>query len=109
MRKGRRKSGFADSRTNASLLDFAASGLGQTDPKHYPRRDNPDTTRSADPLGEPLHVCDVARLIGCSTWTVRRRLLRRGLPYVRLGNGRLVFYRNQVIAWVLEIQKERRM
>ncbi len=61
------------------------------------------------PLGEPMSVLEVARLIGCSVWTVRHRLLRQGLPHFRVnGSKKLIFYRNQVIRWILEKQKERR-
>lgn len=62
-----------------------------------------------EPLGEPMSVLGVARLIGCSVWTVRHRLLRQGLPHFRVnGSRKLIFYRNQVIRWILEKQKERR-
>lgn len=58
-----------------------------------------------DSLGEPLSIRDVARLIGCSVWTVRQRLLPSGLPYFRIGKtGKLTFYRNQVVRWVLNKQ-----
>jgi len=58
-----------------------------------------------DPLGEPLTISEVGQLLGCSAWTVRQRYLRRGLPYFRVGNtGKLVFYRAQIIRWILEQQ-----
>ena len=58
-----------------------------------------------DPLGEPLTIREVARLLGCSAWTVRQRYLARGLPYFRNGGtGKLVFYRAQVTQWILEQQ-----
>jgi AraC-like DNA-binding protein len=60
---------------------------------------------SADALGEVLTVHQVARLLGCSAWTVRQRYLVRGLPYFRIGSiGKLVFYRAQVTQWILEQQ-----
>jgi hypothetical protein len=63
-----------------------------------------------DILGEPLVITDVARLLGCSVWTVRQRYLSSGLPYFRIGKtGRITFYRNQVVQWILENQiSERR-
>lgn len=62
-----------------------------------------------DVLGEPLSIRDVARLIGCSVWTVRQQCLRQGLPHFRMSRtGRLIFYRNQVIRWLIHNQKERR-
>ena len=52
-------------------------------------------------LGEPLSIGEVAALIGCSPWTVRQTLIPRGLPHFRFrANGRLIFYRDQVIRWI---------
>jgi excisionase family DNA binding protein len=52
-------------------------------------------------LGPPLSIAEVARLIGCSPWTVRQKLLRNGLPFMRFAaSGKLIFYRDQVIRWV---------
>lgn len=60
-------------------------------------------------LGEPLSVHGVAHLIGCSPWTVRQKHVKAGLPCFRSGSsGRMVFYRNQVVAWILERQKEQK-
>ena len=63
-----------------------------------------------DILGEPLAIKDVARLIGVSVWTVRQRYLPSGLPYFRIGKtGKITFYRNQVVQWIIENQiSERR-
>jgi len=56
-------------------------------------------------LGEPLNITRVARLIGCSTWTVRQTLIPRGLPHFRFtARGRLVFYEDQVIEWIENAQ-----
>ena len=60
----------------------------------------------ADPLGEPLTLEEVAELLGCSVWTVRKRCITRGLPHFRLGGtGKLVFYRAQVTRWILDQQE----
>jgi phage terminase Nu1 subunit (DNA packaging protein) len=60
-------------------------------------------------LGEPLSVYDAARLIGCSAWTVRQKHVKAGLPCFRSrSSGRMIFYRNQVVAWILERQKEQK-
>jgi phage terminase Nu1 subunit (DNA packaging protein) len=60
-------------------------------------------------LGEPINVKQVAELIGCSAWTVRQKHVREGLPCFRSGpSGRMIFYRNQVTAWILEKQKEQK-
>jgi phage terminase Nu1 subunit (DNA packaging protein) len=62
-----------------------------------------------DLLGEALTVKQVAALIGCSPWTVRQKHIPRGLPCFRSGpSGRLTFYRNQVVAWILERQIEQK-
>ena len=60
----------------------------------------------ADDLGEPLGIKEVAHLLGCSPWSVRQSLIPRGLPYFRArANGRLVFFRQQVVRWVLRTQR----
>ena len=57
------------------------------------------------PLGPPLGLREVAQLIGCSPWTVRLRLLPKGLPHFRIGaSGKLIFYTNQVVAWIVRRQ-----
>jgi excisionase family DNA binding protein len=56
-------------------------------------------------LGSPLSIREVARLIGCSPWTVRQTLIPRGLPFFRSGaSGKLIFYRDQVVRWIEQIQ-----
>ena len=61
-----------------------------------------------DSLGEPLSIEEVAKLIGCSVWTVRQRCLPSGLPHFRLGGiGKLIFYKNQIVRWILEHQRQR--
>jgi hypothetical protein len=57
------------------------------------------------PLGDPMGIKQVARLIGCSPWTVRHALIPQGLPHFRSGaNGKLIFYEQQVVRWVLRKQ-----
>lgn len=57
-------------------------------------------------IGEPLNVKQVAQLIGCSPWTVRQRHMPAGLPYFRAGaSGKLIFYRDQVVRWILQKQQ----
>jgi len=59
-----------------------------------------------EPLGEPLSIKQVAQLIGCSHWTVRQRHLPEGLPHFRAGaSGKLIFYRDQVVRWILQKQQ----
>ena len=60
-------------------------------------------------IGEPMGIREVARLIGCSPWSVRQTLLRQGLPHWRSGpSGKLIFYRDQVVRWVLDQQTNER-
>jgi hypothetical protein len=60
-----------------------------------------------DVLGEPLTMREVGALIGCSAWTVRQKYVPAGLPHLRSGpNGKLIFYRTQVISWLLERQRK---
>ena len=95
----RRISGFEDSPNPAETLGFPHDSLGQSYPQHYPQ--------VRETLGEPLGVREVAQVIGCSAWTVRHRYLPQGLPHLRSGPmGKLVFYRNQVIQWILQQQKK---
>ena len=62
--------------------------------------------KGEDILGEPLGIQAVAKLIGCSVWTVRQTLIPRGLPHFRSApNGRIVCYRQQVIRWLLRHQQ----
>jgi hypothetical protein len=81
-------------------LEIASVPLGQNCPSHYPHPD--------DQLGEPMTIRDVAHLIGCSVWTVRQRYLPAGLPHFRLSrHGKLVFYRYQVVRWLLDRQRQK--
>jgi hypothetical protein len=60
-------------------------------------------------LGEPMGIREVARLIGCSPWSVRQTLLPRGLPHWRSGpSGKLIFYRDQVVRWLVRQQEQRK-
>jgi phage terminase Nu1 subunit (DNA packaging protein) len=60
-------------------------------------------------LGKAMDVKQVAELIGCSAWTVRQKHVKKGLPCFRTGpSGRMIFYRNQVTAWILKRQKEQK-
>jgi hypothetical protein len=95
----RRISGFESGAKPAEMLGLSHTPLGQSYPQHYPQ--------SSDILGEPLSIREVARLIGCSAWTVRHSYLPQGLPHFRSGPaGKLVFYRNQVVAWILQQQRK---
>jgi hypothetical protein len=91
-------SGFAGTANRTQTKALSHTGLGQSCPRHYPGSENP--------LGRPLSIKDVARLIGCSAWTVRQKYVPSGLPHLRSGpSGRLTFFENQVVAWVLAQQQ----
>lgn len=95
-----RMSSFEEGRKAKQDLDFRADSLGQRCPTQCPQPE--------DELGEPMQIREVAKLIGCSVWTVRQRYLPAGLPHLRFSrHGKLVFYRHQVIRWVLEIQRQK--
>jgi hypothetical protein len=93
------------------LLALGGEDLGQSCPKscpqHCPYRENVESGESPEPLGQPLSIREVAVLIGCSVWTIRQRYLRAGVPFVRLRpRGKLIFYRNQIIHWLLTEQQK---
>ena len=98
----RRISVFENVAEPAETLGFSHDSVGQSYPQHYPQ--------PHDALGEPLSILEVARLLGCSDWTVRHRYLPQGLPHLRPGGpgGKIVFFRNQVVAWILQQQKHRK-
>jgi len=113
------KSDFANGAKSAENKDFPRSCLGQCCPQQYPQ--DPTSTAEAatmqtatpkadaDPLGEPMSIGQVAELLACSVWTVRQRYLPSGLPYFRIGStGKLLFYRKQVVQWILQKQNQGR-
>jgi hypothetical protein len=92
-------SGFSESANEPEIKAFAPSEVEQSYPRQYPE--------SSDPLGAPLSIRQVAELLGCSPWTVRQKYLPQGLPHLRSGRqGRLIFYRNQIVRWILLRQQK---
>ena len=99
---------FGSNRNDRDSLDFAAPGLGQSYPQHCPPPEEKPECPSIDPLGPPMTIRAVAAMLGCSVWTVRQRFLPLGLPHLRISrSGKLTFYRNQVVRWVLARQKQK--
>jgi hypothetical protein len=99
-----RKSGPVTPAKAKHLLAFTPPRLGHSSPGHCP----PQCPQpgGADPLGSPLSIREAAAVIGCSTWTVRQKYLRLGLPHLRVGaTGKLLFYKNQLIRWLMAQQK----
>jgi len=103
-------SGLASDANPLAIQVISPTGLGQSYPRHYPqpRGDGRATEgREFTLLGTPLSIREVARMIGCSAWTIRQRHIPAGLPYFRAGsNGKLVFFRDQVVGWILQQQKK---
>ena len=103
LRKSRRTPGA----TPTQPLALAAFRLGQSCPQRCPQPEADMSPTLADPLGPSLSIGEAAALIGCSPWTVRQRYLPSGIPHHRASpNGKLVFYRNQVIRWLLREQQK---
>jgi hypothetical protein len=70
----------------------------ELNPRHYPHS-------RESLLGEALGVAQVAKLLGCSPWTIRQKYLPQGLPHMRASSaGKIVFFSAQVIGWVLKRQ-----
>jgi hypothetical protein len=92
------KYGSAATARATETLDFPSSDPGQRNPQHYPQME----------LGEPMSIRQVAAVLGCSEWTVRQRYLPLGLPHFRLSRtGKLLFFHNQIVRWVLEKQRQK--
>ena len=102
-----RKSGLPALPHPKNPLALAAPDPGQSCPERCPHPEDTAWATLAEPLGTPLGVREAARLIGCSPWAVRQRYLPAGLPHHRLTkNGKLIFYRNQIIRWLLWQQQK---
>ena len=102
-RPERTVSGFAQSGNTLQIQGYPPAHYGQSCPQHYPQA----TDRENDLLGVPLSIREVARLIGCSAWTVRQSYLPKGLPYLRSSpRSKLIFYRDQVVRWILQHQQK---
>lgn len=91
----------------AATFEFPSSGTPQVRSENSSHTQHKARRRTQeDPLGEALSIEEVAKLLGCSVWTVRKKCLPRGLPYFRIGaTGKLVFYRAQVTRWILQQQE----
>ena len=92
------ESDFGDERKAAETLDFSQARLEQSCSQRCPHQHGPS-------LGEALGIAEVAELLGCSAWTVRQKYLPQGLPHVRASRaGKIVFFKTQVIAWIVQRQ-----
>ena len=112
-RYGQIMSAFAKDAKASENIDFSHAPLGQRYPHQNPQHcPHPETTlvenKSGDPLGEPMSIREVAKVFGCSEWTIRQQYLPRGLPHFRLSPaGKLLFFHNQIVRWVVEIQRQK--
>lgn len=98
------KSDFEEKPNFSQLHDFSSLPVAQNGASESARQN----ARQPTPLeiGEPLSIREVAAMLGCSAWTVRQRYLPQGLPHLRTGaGGRIVFFREQVIHWILKRQE----
>jgi len=101
-----RESGIERRLKSADLQQFLASRLGQHCPSHCPTQPEPvlrepAASGAASRLGQPLDIRQVARLVGCSPWSIRNTWMPRGLPFFRLGaSSKLHFWEVQVVAWI---------
>jgi hypothetical protein len=102
----------AQSRKELALLGLAGRAEATAGlPEALPDPCWPEASREAGPdphgiLGQPMGLRQTAKLIGCSPWTVRQVLIPEGLPVFRAtASGKLIFYRNQVLRWVLRKQQ----
>ena len=106
----RRMSRLALDANSLPFQAFRRFGLAESQARHSasPEGQIPAASGPArSPLGTPLSLREVAELIGCSAWTVRQTHVPNGLPCFRSGpNGKLIFYRDQVIAWILFEQRK---
>ena len=102
-----RKSGFPIPSKSKHSLASDASDPKQSYLGRYLGSGDAESDPLTEPLGPPLGIREVAQIIGCSSWTVRNRYLPDGLPHHRATpNGKLIFYRNQIIRWLLRKQQK---
>ena len=102
-------SDFGSADKSTTNMDFSLSALAENGARHSARSARQGTQHTLPELGEPLAIGEVARLLGCSEWTVRQRHMRLGLPYLRTSaTGKLVFFRGQVIDWIVERQRRQK-
>jgi hypothetical protein len=86
-------------------MGIRPAGPGQCCPGQEPEQ-KPGLPR-ASALGQPLGVKQAAAVIGCSPWTLKYRLLERGLPFFRAAaSGKMIFYEGQIVRWIESQQKE---
>jgi len=102
-----RISGLSNRLKPTSIQRISLPSLGQRDPQQNPA--HPVAGNVLDALGEPLSIREVSEIMGCSIWAIRQRYIPQGLPCLRSGPvGKLIFYRHQVVRWILQQQTKQR-
>ena len=107
-----KESGIRKGPKAADLLELMRPPIGQHYPKHYPTQPvasggQPVASGAESRLGQPLDVRQVARLLGCSPWSIRNRWIPKGLPHFRSGaSSKLIFYEAQVVRWIERQQQK---
>ena len=104
----RRISGFAPNAKSLEIQRISEPRLAESWARQRARDEADENAADLDGLGTPLSIRDVARMLGCSPWTVRQQHIPAGLPHFRSGSqGKLVFFRDQVVAWILRQQQRK--
>jgi hypothetical protein len=106
----RRIPGFAPNPKSLEIQRISEPRLADSWARQRARPGADETASSVehDGLGAPLSIRDVAQMLGCSQWTVRQQHIPAGLPHFRSGTqGKIVFFRDQVVAWVLRQQQRK--
>lgn len=102
--QNRYESDFGTEPKEPQTLASLPVSQGQSCPQHCP----PSQDRDRSVLGGAMSVAEVALMLGCSAWTVRQKYLPQGLPHVRASAvGKIVFFREQVIDWILKRQQKK--
>ena len=104
-------SGLDHGPKSLEMLGISADGLAHNGARQKatpgPLNTGPPDEAKGGPLGPPFSIQAVAAMLGCSAWTVRQKHIPDGLPHFRSGqNGKLIFFRDQVVAWILERQRK---
>ena len=105
-------SAFEENGKAAENLSFSPVPLGQRYPHQNPQLCPHPESRTQneidDSLGKPMSIREVAKVLGCSEWTVRQQYLPKGLPHFRLSPaGKPLFFHNQIVRWVLDKQRQK--
>ena len=101
------ESGIGKRPKAAELMELMKLPVGQHCPKHCPTQPvapggQPAASGARDRLGQPLDIRQVARLVGCSPWSIRNTWIRKGLPHFRSSgaSSKLIFYEAQIVRWI---------